>query len=522
MNVEAMQKAREMTFIADLAFNTLTPQEMRLCVELEGLKREYLKNPDAIAVFDALMAAQGEDDTACYARIIDVFNGRTDWLNRDCRKSQSCIEAYAKVNVRRLAETARKQIRDEVVDRVFADIKAGRIDLYAAAHKLADAQAKTSNQQDGDVRTLNQLGPQVPEEENPNALFRNGWLRKGNGAVLVAETGKGKSVLSLQMAFCWARGVPAFGIEPMKIKVKDGDGGAVKERTGLKIAVFQTEDDDDEMRRFRDDIKRGLREKLGWTEAQIESTDPNIHLIGTKGLTGENFVNHLRRKLFGGGYDLVIINPLQGVFGGDLINNAELSGFLRVGLDGVITSELTKCGVLIVHHTNKPPQDPRMKRTDAYLGAGGAELANWMRAMLVLDEQKDGTFHLLAAKRGQRLDWPTLPNHGQPYREIRHAPKDEDLIFWIDSTATAGTGETKEPEETLEDMAKRFADALKEKAKSGSPCTKTEARALARKLFSRKIGNGVYCKVIGNLDAYGLDSVKTGNSTGEMVVLKNA
>ena len=74
----------------------------------------------------------------------------------------------------------------------------------------------------------------------------------------------------------------------------------------------------------------------------------------------------------------------------------------------------------------------------------------------------------------------------------------------------------------LDDKAKRFAEALKAKAEADDPCTKTEARALACKLYARKVGNEIYGNVMGSLDAFGLASAKTGSSTGEKIVLKNA
>ena len=88
--------------------------------------------------------------------------------------------------------------------------------------------------------------------------------------------------------------------------------------------------------------------------------------------------------------------------------------------------------------------------------------------------------------------------------------------------ALPGTGETKTPEETLDGKAKRFAEALKAKAESGDPCTKTEARALAQNLIKNKReGCEVYDFVIKDLDKYGLCTKKTGNSTGQIIVLKD-
>ena len=500
----------ELAFVGDLVFPNLTPHEMMACVEAEGVRSEYFKDPGCRAVFDALMASQNDDDTGILVRLSGV--AEQEWLGR-CRDGASISVELARANVRGLAETARRRIAQEGVERLMAEFRGGALDLDGLSRKLAELNETTRlSRDDGDSgRTLDELGPQVPEEENPDALFRNGWIRKGNAAFLVAETGKGKSVLSLQMAYCWARGVPAFGIAPMR---------------PLKIAVFQTEDDDDEMRAFRDNLKRGFGKFHGWTDGDLKRANDNLRLFSTEGLVGEKFTDLMRRKLAGRNFDLVILNPLQGVFGGDLNQNSELSGFLRTGLDGVIKSNSTKCGVLIVHHTNKPNPDPRYRRLDAYVGAGGAELANWIRAMLILDEQKgkEGTFRLVAPKRGKRLAWTKRTEQGEhPYVSIRHAPKEANLIFWLeDDSSAAGTGETKMPEETFEDKAKRFAEALRGKAESGDPCTKTEARALARNLMKNKReGYNVYDFVIKDLDKYGLCTKKTGNSTGQVIVLKD-
>jgi hypothetical protein len=495
MSVEDAQKEREMAFVGDLLFPNLPPHKMMECVDDEGVRREYFKDPDCRAVFDALMADRDSDDTERLMRISGA--AKKEWLER-CRDMASINEHFVRANVRLLAETAREQIAKEKAERLMAEYRGGKLGLDGLSRKLAELTEQTRPSRANDVqgRTPDELGPQVPEEENPDALFRNGWLRKGNAAFLVAETDKGKSVLSLQMAYCWARGVAAFGIEPMR---------------PLNIAVFQTEDDEDEMRTFRDNLKRGFAKIHKWTDEDLKAANGNIHLYSTDGLVGDAFAAHLRRQLIGKGIDLVIINPLQGVFGGDLNQNSELSGFLRTKLDGVIKAELTKCGVLIVHHTNKPPLNPQLRRNDAYMGAGGAEISNWMRAMLVLEEQKrkgPGTFHLVAAKRGGRLGWPKQKTHGQPYVEIRQAPKEEDLIFWLDgdSAAPLGTGEAKSEEEQLEEDRRLFAEELKRE-----PISRTDARNLARSKFGRKRGDDIYEEMMGHLCDNGLAEIVEGN-----------
>ena len=506
-----MSANHEFTFVGDLIFPTLSPSEMRECAKMEGVRREYFHDPDCRAAFDALMDSATVDDAAVLAKIAAAFKDKREKLER-CHGSASINETLACANVRSFAEDERKRHFNEGAGKLLGDLANNRISRADFMLKIEalDGETTARHDDDDDGMTPDELGPQMPEEEDPDVLFRNDWLSRGNGAVLVAETGKGKSVLSLQMAYCWAFGKPAFGIEPLR---------------PLKIAVFQTEDNDREMRQFRDNIKRGLKELHGWTDEELKKANGNIKLFGTKGLLGDAFIDRLRQKIFRKDFDLVILNPLQGVFGGELNQNSELSSFLREKLDRTIQSRFSKCGVLIVHHTNKPPLDPRQKRLDAYIGAGGAELANWMRAMLVLDEQKDGSFLLAAPKRGQRLNWQTHPKLHRPAVEIRQAPHDTGLIFWLDDAAAAklGTVKAEAPEMTFDEKAIRFADALKEKAYAGEPCAKTKARTLAQQVVENaREGNMVYKHMMDNLDNYGLEAKKTGNSTEVVIVPKGS
>ena len=66
--------------------------------------------------------------------------------------------------------------------------------------------------------------------------------------------------VAFQMAYAWARGLAAFGIEPIE---------------PLNTAIVQSEDDDDEQRMFRDSMMRGYREFHGWTDDDFEEVDKN-------------------------------------------------------------------------------------------------------------------------------------------------------------------------------------------------------------------------------------------------------
>ena len=215
----------------------------------------------------------------------------------------------------------------------------------------------------------------MPEEKNPAALFRRGWLRKGGGAFLIAPSGVGKSVWTIQAAISWALGKPFFGLEPVR---------------PLKIVVIQAEDDREEVAFFRNEVSKGLVEEFGFDEWEVRvalgSEDPasaRVFFYQAVGLLGEAFVNELGAILDSNpDVDLVIVNPFQSYFGGDCSRNAELSGFLRGKLDREIKDPSDtgkdRAAVFFVDHTNKPPNDKDLRdqwatatSSPAYIGAAG-------------------------------------------------------------------------------------------------------------------------------------------------------
>jgi len=345
-------------------------------------------------------------------------------------------------------------------------------------------------------RSLADLTPPLPEKDNPAALFRNGWLRKGGGAFLVSTSGTGKSVWTVQAALLWAQGLPAFGIVPVR---------------PLKIGIVQAEDDDEEMVNFRNNITDGLVEQAGLDRDQVEAARTNVLLFDAVGKFGGTFIEYVGKILEEHPeLDLLIINPLQSFFGGDISRNAELSGFLRGGLDRFIKPN--KVGVLFIHHTNKPPNAKERTGWGAdafasYIGAGGAEIVNWARAVLALMpcENDSGLFRLTAAKRGQRLGWKDAAGVRTDVRFIAHS---KNRIFWRDATpeeaatAQASAGRKKTPSDPQVD-AERIAEILRERAQP-----LTDARSLAEQLFHRTRGRKAFELLKANPEALGLSLVQ--------------
>ena len=281
---------------------------------------------------------------------------------------------------------------------------------------------------------LGQLPDPLPESENPAALFKNGWLRKGGGAFIVAPSGVGKSSLTIQAAMCWALGREFHGIFPVR---------------RLRIGIIQSEDDRTEVSWFRNSIRDGLVSDFGFSLRELNDAlgkdDPGtayVEMFRLVGKTGQPFVDAVGAILDNRpDIDLLIVNPFHAYFGADVSKNSDVSQFLRTWLDPEIKSPLDdgkdRAAVIFVHHTNKPPakDDEReawgVDQFASYIGAGGAELVNWARAVLSLMPTKvPGVYRLCAGKRGQRLEWEDVSS-GKATRckVIKHGEKNR--IIWL-------------------------------------------------------------------------------------------
>jgi len=310
--------------------------------------------------------------------------------------------------------------------------QAGAAECQAAADLLVPRRRSLS----GALIPLGQFPDPIPEDQNPAALFKNGWLRKGGGAFLIAPSGVGKSVLTVQAAICWALGQPFFGICPVR---------------PLKIVVIQAEDDREEVAEFRNSVRHGLTTDFNFNDYDIQIAlgmeDPStarVLFYKAVGKVGDAFVEELDILLeTHPDVDLVIVNPFQSYFGGDCGRNAELSRFFRTKLDPVIKDAedlgRDRAGILFIHHTNKPPNDKDLRAEwgsdefAQYIGAGGAEIVNWARVILsLMPSGVPGVFRYICGKRWQRLDWVGLDGKPCKQKLIRHA--EHGCIYWRDAT----------------------------------------------------------------------------------------
>lgn len=262
--------------------------------------------------------------------------------------------------------------------------------------------------------------------DDPDCLFQNRWLNKGNCGLLISTSGIGKSAFIMQAAVHWGKGESMLGICPTR---------------PLKTLIVQAEDDDYDIVCFRNGTRTGLAMEYNLDNRSIMEAEKNV-LIGTScGLTDTDFFAWLSDAIQACRPDLVILNPLHAFFGGNLNESQSCSKFFRQGLDPIIKASKTKCGALIVHHTGKPKESSGTILS--YIGNGSAELTNYPRSILSIMPHKnlEGVFELVGAKHGDRLNWRNPIGLLTTHKIICYAnklPRYADkgrVIYWVEPTS---------------------------------------------------------------------------------------
>ena len=283
-----------------------------------------------------------------------------------------------------------------------------------------------------------------PEEEDDEAvIFKNKYFRKGHALFIVSTSGAGKSVLVNQLSLFMAAGRPFLGMIP---------------RRPLRVGVVQAEDDAQEMADFRRNLKTGLIDDYGWSEADFMGALHGVTFaLKFKGKAGDVFLDALRDWQRRNNFDVIVINPLFAYFGGDLSSGRDCTAFFRERLDPMMADPVHGFGLIVVHHTIKPPKGDERKTWGMddfgqYLGAGGTDIAGWSRASFLLLPIRGhfGWFRFAATKRGSRLGWKDKDGNATNERLLRYGEK---AIYWRIPAA----------EEIPEDVAKVAALAAKPK-----------------------------------------------------------
>lgn len=266
----------------------------------------------------------------------------------------------------------------------------------------------------GDVFTIDDLD-NFDAENDPNALLGKRWICKGGSLLIIGPSGIGKSSLVLQLVVPWCVNKPSFGIKPS---------------CALKALFIQAENDEGDMAEMFRGIRNGLGIDPFSNEAEYEMLKRNLVFIRDTSHTGQAFTEAVRRLIDKHHPDLVVFDPLLSFIGADISRQEVCSQFLRSWLNPIASA--TGVAWICVHHTGKPPSDPKAKKhwkgSDfSYAGLGSSELTNWTRASMTIEQAGEGAYRVIMSKRGKRSG--ATHTDGSPAQTLwlRHSEKS---IFW--------------------------------------------------------------------------------------------
>lgn len=295
--------------------------------------------------------------------------------------------------------------QEEKQDNPLAEIVAAHGGRIPTPEELAERRAF-----DEIVRSIDDVGDYVPEEEDPNVLIYGPWLERGGSAFWVSTAGTGKSIGSFQLAHAMSMGRPFCGLRP---------------RGRLKFWIFQSEDSERRNAQDRIDVRAELAELYG--DEDTAEAWRGIKLIKLTGKVGTEFLAELDKLLgqaegYGVQPDVIILNPFLAFVGGPITDGAYVTPFLRGGkIDGEHTCGLQSIlerhgvGALIYHHTPKPPTDSELDKWmksafPEYQGAGSSDITNWGRSFVTMMKVKDhpNMVCVTAGKNGAELGWERI------------------------------------------------------------------------------------------------------------------
>jgi len=239
-----------------------------------------------------------------------------------------------------------------------------------------------------------------------DSLVGDRFLCRQGSWLLVAQSGVGKSVFAIQAAMSFAMGREVFGLRVAR---------------PLKQLMIQAENNAGDMHEAFTGILRGLNPG----EGELAALDANFRTVHCSRYTGSRFCQFVAHLCRTHRPDIVWIDPLLSYLGGEISKMEDCTRFLQNTLQPVI--EDADCGLVVVHHTGKPPkgEDGKYKGADlAYLGIGSSVLTNWARATSTLLRMEDceNRFRLEHSKRADRAGC-------QKVTEIMHASGSD--ICWL-------------------------------------------------------------------------------------------
>ena len=397
--------------------------------------------------------------------------------------------------------------QEENRDNPLAEIVAAHGGKIPTPEELAERRAF-----DEIVRSIDDVGDYVPEEEDPNVLIYGPWLERGGSAFWVSTAGTGKSIGSFQLAHAMSMGRPFCGLRP---------------RGRLKFWIFQSEDSERRNAQDRIDVRAELVELYG--DEDTAEAWRGIKLIKLTGKVGTEFLAELDKLLgqaegYGVQPDVIILNPFLAFVGGPITDGAYVTPFLRGGMiDGEHTCGLQSIlerhgvGALIYHHTPKPPTDSELDKWmksafPEYQGAGSSDITNWGRSFVTMMKVKDhpNMVCVTAGKNGAELGWERVGGAFRRYMAFSAAEgvSGKGRHAWRDLTpeeyAEVVGKEKQDDERMMEDAVSAIVTAIKAAEVAPIASARGIEPLIATLKIKRTVVRTACAQVLAKPDAYHL------------------
>lgn len=213
----------------------------------------------------------------------------------------------------------------------------------------------------------------------PPEFVWEGYLPRGNTALLGAHGGTGKSTIALMLAVCTALGRPLFGVATEQSKVlfvslEDGTS-VVRHRLASICRAWSIDPEQ-------------LRARL----LVVDGTEhPELFAAETRG-AGELTQTYaeLHALVKAEGFGLVVVDNASDAFGGDEIQRRQVRAFMRALAE---VARLTNCAVMLLAHVDK--NTSRNKKAEGGEGySGSTAWHNSARSRLFLTRGDDGLLTL--------------------------------------------------------------------------------------------------------------------------------
>jgi hypothetical protein len=302
-------------------------------------------------------------------------------VSRDLMSDLIGAESFAPLGnwCQLIRETASKRALQASLTRALEAINNGQA-VGDVVTDLGEAVAVASAQQGlGDiVQTDFEALLTYDTQHDPNTIIGDRWLCKGGSLLLNAQSGIGKSSLTMQLAIGWALdpehpfgAICTFGMKAVK---------------PLRSLIVQAENDiGDQAQILQSVVCKFSKNRAG---TQLLSNDDratlaqNLVFYRDNLHAGAEFLRVLEALVIKHQPDLVWIDPLMCYVGDDLSDQAVVTAFCNA-LNRI--SAKSGCVMCLIHHLPKPKEGGARTDSDlAYSGFGSSALTNWAREVATM------------------------------------------------------------------------------------------------------------------------------------------